>query len=86
MNELLTKSIAVGVGTFLLDFAWAKYNIATAQKQVTRSAIYSVAIYLLSALVIMQYIDNHWLLIPASVGAFVGTGYSVWHEKRKGAS
>lgn len=83
VNSLAVNSLIVFTGVFALDFAWAKYNIATAEKRILKSSIYSVAIYLLSAVVIMQYVENHWLLIPASAGAFLGTGYSVWHEKRK---
>lgn len=83
VNNVVVNSLFVAVAVFVLDFAWAKYNIATAEKRVLKSSVYAVAVYLLSAMAIMSYTENHWMLIPAAVGSFAGTMVSVWHEKRK---
>lgn len=79
-----TLGISAGIfaAVFALDFAWARYNIATAEKHITRSAVYSVIVYLLSAFVTIQYITDPWKLLPACFGAAAGTAFSVWSAKR----
>lgn len=33
----------------------------------------AVVLFLAASVAVIGYVDNHWLLIPASAGAFVGT-------------
>ena len=33
----------------------------------------AVVLFLAASFAVIGYVDNHWLLIPASAGAFVGT-------------
>jgi hypothetical protein len=42
-----------------------------------------VVIYLIGALVVLSYSTNHYLLIPAVIGSFIGTAGTVWYKKRK---
>lgn len=85
---ILFAAQAVGVFALIvcLDYAWARYNIATADKQPMRAAILAVAIYFLGGLSTISFVDNHIMLIPALLGAFVGTYIAVARDPRKPSS
>lgn len=74
-------AVIVFVAVAALDWVWARYNIATAQHRVLASGLLSVAIYLLSGIAITQYVGDWRLLLPASLGAMLGTCGSVWTSK-----
>jgi hypothetical protein len=57
----------------VLDWIWAKYNQATTSGRSWRAGCYAVLIYWLGAVGVLSYSQDYLLLIPASVGAFVGT-------------
>lgn len=61
----------------LLDFCWARYIIYINGKRPVLAGSWSAAITLGSAMVVVSYGQNHLLIIPAVVGAFVGTWLSV---------
>lgn len=85
MNHLFTTmSAAVFAGVFLLDFVWARYNIATAEKRVLLSATYAAAVYLLSGAATILFVTDPWMLAPGAAGGAVGTAASVWSLKRGG--
>lgn len=67
----------------ILDFVWARYNLATADKRVWAASSYSVAIILLSGVSVISYSHDPWLLIPAAAGAFTGTFIAVKLEAAK---
>lgn len=69
--------ILVFVSTTLADVAWTKYTLAVAEKRATRAAGWSAAIVLFGAFNIVTYVGDHWALIPAALGAFVGTLWAV---------
>jgi hypothetical protein len=57
----------------LLDFVYARYTIAAAERKALKASLWAAVIPVLGGFVAIQYVDNHWLLIPTAVGAFVGT-------------
>lgn len=76
-------SLAVFVATVAVDYAWSAYMMAAAEKQPHKAAFWSLMIVLLGAFSFLSYVDNRWLLIPAAAGAYVGTWFAVWRERRK---
>jgi hypothetical protein len=77
MNWLL-----VFAALFLLDFVYARYNLATAERRVWASAHYAAIIILLGGFGVVSYSQDHVLLIPAACGAWCGTFSSVWWSAR----
>jgi hypothetical protein len=71
------KALAVFVAMTVLDFVWARYNMATTSNKAMLSALYSVTIVLLGAFSVISYTDNHVMLLPAAAGAFCGTYLAV---------
>ena len=60
-----------------LDFVWAKYTLACAKRQALSAGFFAALTLALGAFVVLTYTDDHWMIIPAAFGAFVGTHYAV---------
>lgn len=65
--------VAVFLAMFGLDFIWAKYTFAMAERRHWSAASYASAIIFLSGGAAVGYTSNPWLLLPAMGGAFAGT-------------
>lgn len=74
--------VLVFLSTLLADFAWTKYNMESAAKRPHPAAFWSTLIILFGAFNIVSYTTNHWLLIPAALGAYAGTWIAVWRESK----
>jgi hypothetical protein len=77
------KWAAVFAALAALDFVWARYTLAITDKRASAASIYAAVILALGAFSVISYTTDHWLLIPACTGAFVGTYLAVWHDERK---
>lgn len=78
----MTLYFLVFAGAFVLDFVWARYNIATAQMRVWASGMFAGLIYLFNNSIVIGIVADNWLLLPAAAGAVTGTIASVWLHKR----
>ncbi len=59
-----------------LDYAWGRYTQALTARRASSAATWSVFLFLVGATVTQGYLENQWTLIPAAVGAWVGTWLS----------
>jgi hypothetical protein len=68
--------------TFLADVAWARYVGHVAAGSRWSAGIWSVILFLLGAFAVVSYTTNKMLLIPATIGAFLGTvvGVPTWRK------
>jgi hypothetical protein len=71
------QAIATFVAMAALDYVWAYYQRAVTQKAPVRAAQLSAMLIVLNAGVVLSYADDHWMILPAAAGAFIGTYYSV---------
>lgn len=58
---------------FMLDVVYTYYLRCVNNNEILGASFWSIACYLLGSLAVINYTTNHWLLIPAVVGAFCGT-------------
>ena len=58
---------------FLLDIVYTYYLKCVQYENALGASIWSVACYLLGSIAVINYTTNHWLVIPAVLGAFCGT-------------
>ena len=58
---------------FFTDVFYTFYLKAVEQNKPVVAGSWAVIVYSIASLAIVNYIDNHWLLIPSCVGAFAGT-------------
>ena len=67
----------------ILDFCWALYVGKVKDGNAMQAGLWAIALYALGAGATIGWIENHWLLLPACAGAFVGTCVGVLWNKRK---
>jgi len=65
------------LGMFVLDFVWARYTRALANGTPLHAALWAMPITVISGLVVVGYVSDPWLLIPGTIGAFLGTYVSM---------
>ena len=58
---------------FFLDVVYTYYLRCVAENKVMLASFWSVACYLGGSIAVINYTSDHWMLIPAVMGAFAGT-------------
>jgi len=66
--------------TLAADYAWARYTAGIAGRDARRASLWSAVIILLSACTVVAYTTNRWMVVPAALGAYVGTFVAVRSE------
>ena len=61
----------------LIDWVWAKYNIACAERKPIAAGVFAVAIILMSSFSLLMFVHNQWLIVPGAAGACIGTYIAV---------
>ena len=67
----------------ILEGIWVGYTHAVGDLKPFRAAVFAVLIYAVGTNVVVDVVSDHWLLVPACFGSFVGTFGFVWLQKRK---
>lgn len=83
MLSIVIKWIIVFVVTCIYDILCTLYLKKVHEGKAFLGATYSSLIYLISALVIIEYTSDKLLIIPAVVGGFVGTYFTIKFLKNK---
>lgn len=76
MNFLLTFG-----AMFMLDWVWAKYNLATTDKRAGAAAAWAAVIPAFGYVTVTGYLEDPWTLLSTALGSAAGTYYSVRHSK-----
>ena len=79
----MITALLVFVAHVVLDFIFARYNIACAQRRSLAASGWATGIVFCSGYVTIEFVSNNRMLIPAALGAFVGTYLSVALFKEK---
>ena len=79
MIEYLTTFFAI----FLLDIVYTYYLRCVQYDQALKASTWSVACYILGSVAVINYTTNHWLILPAIVGAFCGTFVGMKLKKKE---
>lgn len=74
---MLLLCLIVFVAMAVSDFIWAQCIIATTNELPIRAALTSASMILLNSAVVCIYVSNHWTILAATGGAFIGTYLSV---------
>ncbi len=61
------------VAMFLTDFCWAIYVNSVKNDAPFKSSMWALFLFLCGSIAVIGYTTNPWLLVPAGIGAFVGT-------------
>lgn len=71
------------IGMALVDLVFAFYVIKAAEGKAYTTGTYAVLLTFLNGMVTLAYVDNKLMLIPAALGAFVGTVMAIKLDQRK---
>ena len=69
--------------TTFSDILWVFYIRRTGEGKALSAAFFSSILVLVGGLVIVAYVGNQWYLIPAALGAFVGTILTIKFDLRE---
>lgn len=72
-QNLWYKSALVVGAMGLSDFFWARYITRIAESSAIEASNWGVLVVLLGAFVVVSYVEDRRLILPACVGAWVGT-------------
>ena len=81
-NINLFTALMVFVATGVGDMFWTFYIRRTSEGKALQASLFSGIIMLTGGIVVISYVENKWYLIPAAIGALVGTYITVkWDSK-----
>jgi len=75
--------ISVFVACFFMETFLFIWNDFLSDKQAVHAANTSFCIFLVSSFITINFISNHWLLIPGAFGWWLGTWVAVINDVRK---
>ena len=67
----------------LADVCWTYYFIKIEERKSAAAGIWGSAVYVCGAFGVLSYTEDKTLIIPAVLGAFVGTYLTIEYKKRK---
>ena len=67
---------------FFTDVFYTYYLRAIQNDEVIKSSVWSVVVFFIAAIAVVNYTTDHMLLIPACFGAFCGTYVGMKIRKR----
>lgn len=66
---------------FFVDIFYTYYLKAINDNAALKASLWGVVVWLIGSLAVIEYTINHWLLIPACLGAFAGTYVGIKFRK-----
>jgi len=67
---------------FFTDIFYTYYLKCVNTNRAFASSVWAVIVFLIASVAVINYTTNHWLLIPACLGAFCGTFVGMKIRKR----
>lgn len=75
--SLALQAALVFFAVAFADVCWTRWSSAVAAGRRWSAAWWGVGIYVIGSVSVIEYTANHWLLVPAVLGSFVGTAVAV---------
>jgi uncharacterized membrane protein YfcA len=69
---------------FFTDVFYTFYLRAVNNEKTLAASMWAVIVFIVAAIAVVNYTTNHWLLIPACLGAFCGTYIGMNARKKFG--
>ena len=67
---------------FFVDLFYAVYLKSIENNKPFYASSIATIVFLIASITTIGYVENHWLLIPAGIGAFAGTWVGVLYNKK----
>jgi len=78
---VIIQFILVFLAVTLADILWTKYFLATSREQEHIAGLYSAGIILVGSFITRSYVHDGIMIIPAVLGAYVGTAGTIYYHK-----
>jgi len=78
----MIKYTIIFIALLITDIVWALYIRWSASGKAFKAALLSILIYVIGAFTFAEFIKDSWVLIPASLGCFVGTYVTIKYLDR----
>jgi uncharacterized membrane protein YfcA len=65
--------VATFFALFFTDVFYTYYLQAVQNNEAMKASLWGVVVFFVAAIAVVNYTTNHWLLVPACLGAFLGT-------------
>lgn len=76
-DDFTVRCISVCGATAVSDWVWANYMLGVTNRLALEASLWASAVIVLGAFVVLSYVDDKRLVIPAAIGAFIGTYLAV---------
>lgn len=80
--EFYIQWTTVLIAVLVTDICWAYYIRRVKDGKPLKAAMWAVFLFLTGAIGAISYIRNPWFVIPAAIGAFIGTYIAVWLDSK----
>ena len=74
---MIWQGLATFASMAALDWVFAYYTKNVIKKNAALAGLYASAIVVTNAIVTISYVTDHWMVVPAVLGAFAGTWVAV---------
>jgi hypothetical protein len=71
------KFLFIFILVIFVDFIWTACIFHISKNNAIKASFYSVLLTLIGNIVTIIYVEDHWMIIPSALGAFIGTFLSV---------
>jgi hypothetical protein len=75
--------ISVFIAIALADVCWTFYFIKIEERKSLAAGIWGAGVYLCGAFAVVSYTSDKTLIIPAVLGAIIGTWATIEYKKKK---
>jgi len=83
MNFWIDFSITF-IALFFTDICYTFYLKTVHDEKKVLASLWAVIVYIISAIAVIEYNKNHWLLVAVGLGSFCGTYVGMILRKRNG--
>ncbi len=77
------QCLLVFVAMVIADVCWTYYFIKIEERKSLAAGVWGSALYVCGVFGVLSYTEDRTLIIPAVLGAFVGTYLTIEYKKRK---
>jgi len=79
----MLEYVIVFLSMFVVDVFYAIYLKSIENNKPIFASFMAMIVFFVASIATIGYIDNHWLLVPACLGAFAGTWVGVMYNIKK---
>lgn len=74
------------LGLFSIDWLFVRWAQAIARRRIFGSSLCSSMIVMIQGYVMVGYVIDHWTILAAGAGGFLGTALAMWYDPNQNPS